>query len=90
MGAYVSKEDLHILQESSYYSFPLNSKYFNPWEGYCAKNYDYYMGKRVVKISRSLYPNYTRGYLWGYYITNNQDDDNSTYDDSDDELEKSF
>ena len=88
MGAYLSQEDLHILQESSYYSFPLNSKYFSPWEGYPAKNYDYYAGKRICKISRSLYPNYTRGYLWGYYISNNQDD--STYDDSDDELEKAF
>ena len=31
------------------------------------KNFSYYTGKRYFKISRKLYPQYTRGYIYGYY-----------------------
>ena len=37
------------------------------WTKFKPKNDDYYKGNRFCKISRSLYPQYTRGYLWGYY-----------------------
>ena len=31
------------------------------------KNKDYYTGDRYFKISRKYYPDYTRGYFYGYY-----------------------
>jgi len=31
------------------------------------KHIDYYDGKRFFKVPRELYPQYTRGWLWGYY-----------------------
>ena len=32
------------------------------------KNADYYNGKRFFKTSRAMYPQYTHGWLFGYYV----------------------
>lgn len=72
MGQYISKEDLKILEDSSYYSFPYNSQLeLSGWTGHNAKNFDYYNGNRFCKISRRHYSDYTRGYLWGYWYEGN-------------------
>jgi hypothetical protein len=39
----------------------------NEWEDSGVKNADYYLGKRFCKIPRHLYPQYQRGYIYGYY-----------------------
>ncbi len=39
----------------------------NEWDEIGVKNADYYMGKRFCKIPRHLYPQYQRGYIYGYY-----------------------
>ena len=36
------------------------------WTNFAPKNADYYNGKRFFRISRSLYPQFDRGLLWGY------------------------
>ena len=36
------------------------------WEDLPIKNSEYYDGSRFFKISRNLYPSYTRGWLYGY------------------------
>jgi len=33
------------------------------------KNIDYYDGTRFFKVSNSLYPNFTRGWFYGWYET---------------------
>ena len=36
------------------------------------KNFDFYFNKkRITKIPRRYYPNYKKGYLYGYYIDEN-------------------
>lgn len=68
MGQYISKDDLRILEDSSYYSFPYNSQLkLSAWSGHNSKNFDYYNGNRFCKISRRHYPEYTRGYIYGYW-----------------------
>lgn len=68
MGAYISKEDLNILEDSSYYHFPYSKELeLSAWFGYNAKNFDYYNGNRFCKISRRHYPEYTPGKIWGYW-----------------------
>jgi len=38
------------------------------WEDLGDKgNYKYYTGERFFKISRRFYPQFTRGYIFGYY-----------------------
>lgn len=37
------------------------------WEEFEPKNTEYYEGTRFFKVSKSLYPQYTRGWLYGYY-----------------------
>lgn len=40
----------------------------NAWKSSEAKNADYYFSKqRFTKISRKHYPEYTSGYIYGYY-----------------------
>ncbi len=39
----------------------------NEWEDSGVKNADYYLGKRFCRIPRNLYPQYQRGYIYGYY-----------------------
>jgi len=36
------------------------------WDAVKPKNYEYYSGERFVRIPRHLYPQYTKGYLYGY------------------------
>lgn len=85
MGAYISSEDLRILEDSSYYSFPYNSQLkLSAWSGHNAKNFDYYNGNRFCKISRRHYPEYTRGIVWGYWYApietiEEEDSENLTY-----------
>ena len=38
------------------------------WTKFRPKNDDYYNGSRFFRVSRSLYPYYNRGLLWGYSI----------------------
>jgi len=38
------------------------------WDTFKAKNWEYYSGERFTPISRSMYPQYTRGWLYGYSI----------------------
>ena len=68
MGAYISSDDLKILEDSSYYHFPYNKELeLSAWFGHNAKNFDYYNGNRFFKISRRHYPEYTAGKIWGYW-----------------------
>ena len=73
MGQYISRDDLRILEDSSYYYFPYNKDLeLSAWFGYNAKNFDYYNGNRFFKISRRHYPEYTRGYVYGYWYNGDQ------------------
>ena len=66
----MSRDDSRILEDCSYYQFPCNNDLkLSPWFGYNAKNFDYYNGNRFFKISRKHYPEYTRGYLYGYWYS---------------------
>lgn len=95
MGQYISKDDLRILEDSSYYSFPYNSQLkLSAWSGHNSKNFDYYNGNRFCKISRRHYPEYTRGYIYGYWyspmeIIEEEDSENLTST-SDEQLEREF
>jgi len=97
MGQYLGIQDFKDLEASSYYSFPYNKELkLSDWEGYNAKNYDYYSGKRMFKVSRSLYTEYDRGYLYGYYYNpyelarDIEDEDDMKDDDDDAELERAL
>jgi hypothetical protein len=39
----------------------------NEWDETGVKNADYYLNKRFCKIPRHLYPQFQKGYLFGYY-----------------------
>jgi len=87
MGQYISRDDLRILEDSSYYHFPYNkSLELSAWYGYNAKNFDYYNGNRFCKISRKHYPEYTRGYLFGYWYNPIE----TIEEDKEEELERDF
>jgi hypothetical protein len=86
MGAYLSKEDLELI-DSSYYNFPYNKDLkMSCWEKYNAKNFNYYNGKRFFKISRKHYSCYTRGLIYGYYYNG----DGYVSDDEIEEIEHAF
>lgn len=38
----------------------------NEWYDQEPKNAEYYSGERFFKVSRNLYPDYTKGWLYGY------------------------
>jgi len=40
------------------------------WYDVEPKNSEYYDGTRFFKVSRSLYPSYTRGWIYGYQSEN--------------------
>ena len=63
MGNRVSKRSIDETSETRNFSHELG---ISQWEPAPAKNADYYLGNRFFKISRSHYPYYERGYLWGY------------------------
>jgi hypothetical protein len=86
MGAYLSKEELELI-DSSYYNFPYNKDLkMSCWEKYNSKNFDYYNGKRFFKISRKHYSYYTRGLIYGYYYNG----DGYVSDDEIEEIEHAF
>lgn len=93
MGQYLSREDERKLEECKYYQYPyVKDLKLSVWGGYYMdKNYDYYTGLRFTKVSRALYPSYTRGYLYGYYYypyeTDPYDGDDEDSDDDSDDLE---
>ena len=61
-----------FLDETSFYRMDYNEELkISGWDTYPSKNIDYYKGERYFKVSRSLYPQYTRGYLYGYYEDEN-------------------
>ncbi len=93
MGTYLSREDEKKLEECKYYQYPyVKDLKLSVWGGYYMdKNYDYYTGLRMFKVSRALYPAYTRGYLYGYYYCPYEEDpydgdDEDEYDSDDLEL----
>ena len=96
MGQYLSREDFRKLEECKYYEFPyVKDLKLSAWDGYYMdKNYDYYTGARCTKVSRALYPSYTRGYLYGYYYTpdmpsiQEEDPYDADNEDDDDDLER--
>jgi len=97
MGQYLGTQEFKELEDCSYYKFPYNKELkLSEWSGYNAKNYDYYNGKRMFKVSRSFYTDYNRGYLYGYYYNpyelagDIENEDNIDYDDDDDELERAL
>ena len=58
------------LDEASYKYYPFSSTHhLSSWEQHENKNIEYYKGNRNFKISRRHYPQYTRGYIYGYYET---------------------
>ena len=62
MGQYNSTLDL------DFYVHQWNSQEApNAWKQYPPKNEEYYKGKRFFKISRGLYPQFTKGWLYGRY-----------------------
>jgi len=40
------------------------------WEELEPKNSEYYDGTRFFRVSRNLYPSYTRGWIYGYNYDN--------------------
>lgn len=56
------------------------------------KNYKYYTGERNFKVSRGLYPQFTKGYIWGrnedmtYWFNLGWDEETQSYF----PIEKSF
>jgi len=37
------------------------------WDNVGEKNFRYYTGQRFFRVSRRHYPQYTRGWIYGYY-----------------------
>ncbi len=65
MGAYHSKlllEDFAPVRNES------KEHKITEWDTNPPKNLNYYNGQRFFKVSRDLYPQYTRGWLFGYSI----------------------
>ena len=100
MGNYFSREEERILEECKYYAFPyVKDLKLSVWGGYIMdKNFDYYMGKRCTKVSRSLYPSYQRGLIYGYYYypheteidSDGYETDSDTDSNTDSELERAL
>lgn len=58
--------------QPTYHNFEFNEKLkLSAWDKYPSKNAEYYQGDRFFKISRKHYPQYTRGYIYGYYEDEN-------------------
>ena len=72
MGETLSKTKLEDFQS---HEMDFNQKLkISAWDTHPPKNFDYYMGDRFTKISRRHYPEYIRGYLWGYYYDPDYED----------------
>tara|TARA_Y100001963_G_scaffold103375_1_gene142276 strand:+ start:1104 stop:1355 length:252 start_codon:yes stop_codon:yes gene_type:complete len=62
----------YIMEDAMPHQFSYNRCLkLSAWDYHNPKNFDYYSGERFCKISRSLYPQYTRGYIYGYYEDEN-------------------
>ena len=58
--------------EPTFHQLDYNGKLkISAWDTYKAKNAEYYTGERYFQVSRSLYPQYTRGYIFGYWEDEN-------------------
>lgn len=65
MGQYNSVIDI---QDGRLHRLQYNKDFeMSAWNTYAPKNKKYYSGERFFKVSRNLYPQYTRGYIYGYY-----------------------
>ena len=63
MGQVHSKQLIEELFSLNALDFP-----YGLWSYEKPKNFDFYFtNKRCIKISRKLYPQYKRGYLYGYW-----------------------
>ena len=63
MGSASSKYELHDWSHDRNVSVEHR---ISAWEDLGTKNIEYYSGDRFFKVSRSLYPSYTRGWIYGY------------------------
>ena len=60
------------LEDAMPHQFEWNRRLkLSAWDYHNPKNFDYYTGERFFKISRRFYPQYTRGYIYGYYEDDN-------------------
>lgn len=56
------------IEAGQLHNFDYNEKLkLSAWDTHPPKNNEYYSGDRFFKVSRKHYPQYTRGYLYGYY-----------------------
>jgi len=63
MGNNKSRFEVIDYAEKRNYSKKYN---ISEWETIEPKNSEYYDGTRFFKVSRSLYPSYTKGWIYGY------------------------
>lgn len=84
MGAYNSKYELEDFRPNKNESFYYNIHY---WDDISPKNFEYYFNRPTTKISRKYYPQYEKGYLFGY---NNRIHYTNYIDDESEGIEKSF
>ncbi len=64
MGQAVSQYEVIDYSENRQFSKEHN---INEWHTIPPKNSKYYDGTRFFKVPRHLYPQYTRGFMYGYY-----------------------
>lgn len=59
-----------ILEECLPKRMPFSKKYnISEWTIYEKnKNFEYWSKQRFTKIPLKFYPQYTQGYIWGYYL----------------------
>jgi len=56
------------IEEGTPHTFEYNADLkLSAWDTYLPKNKKYYSGDRFFKVSRKHYPQYERGYIYGYY-----------------------
>ena len=95
MGAWNSVLNDYAYEGSTPKSIGYSKKYkTSHWDVLEDKNYEYWFGEgRFTKISRRLYKEYTKGWVYGYYYENAKFIVDNTESDSDEEdicLEKEF
>lgn len=64
MGQAITKYE--VIDYSANRQFSEQHK-INEWQEIPPKNSKYYDGTRFFKVPRHLYPQYTKGYMYGYY-----------------------
>jgi hypothetical protein len=79
-------QEQSIIYEPSYNRLDYSKELkISAWDTYPSKNAEYYSGERFFKVSRKHYPQYTRGYIWGYW-----EDDNYYKPLEEEEIERAF